>query len=367
MTWIMNIIGYPLGWVMWAAFKVIPVYSVALTIFTIIVRAAMLPLSIKQQKNTAHAALFRPKVDEINKKYANNREKAQEEINKLYEKEGYNPLGGCSSLFIQLPILYGFIDVVYRPMTHILRLPKDIISTAQSVLEKAGVEFSTKRAMDIEMQMMGYVDKYKDALIDGIGLENYEKMASLDMNLFGVINLGEMPTWSFNWLILIPLFSLITALAASFINMKLTGQNMEGQGKGCNFAMVFLMPFMSAYFSFIVPAGVGLYWIISNVVSCAQSVVLKKLITPEKVAAELEANRAKGKKQKKSKMMQRLVEAQKQQAEMQKGAFTEEERRQIESKYKAAENSNKTKGMSEKEKIAEARRRYAEKYGDDVE
>lgn len=367
MNWIMNIIGYPLGWVMWAAFKVIPVYSIALIIFTIIVRAAMLPLSIKQQKNTAHGALFRPKIDEINKKYANNREKAQEEINKLYEREGYNPFGGCSSLFIQLPILYGFIDVVYRPMTHILRLPKDVIATVQSVLEKAGVDFSTNRAMDIEMQMMGYVDKYKDALIDGVGADTYEKIASLDMSLFGVINLGEMPTWGLNWLILIPLFSLITALASSFISMKMTGQSMDGQGKGCNYAMVFLMPFMSAYFSFIVPAGVGLYWIISNIVSCAQSVVLKRLITPEKVAEQLARDKAKGKKQKKSKMMQRLVEAQKQQAEMQQGALSEQERRQLENKQKAIENASKTKGMSEKERIAEARRRYAEKYGDDVE
>ncbi len=367
MDWIMNIIGHPLGWIMWAAYNVIPVYSIALILFTIIVRAAMLPLSIKQQKNTAHGALFRPKIDEINKKYANNREKAQEEINKLYEREGYNPFSGCSSLFIQLPILYGFIDVVYRPMTHILRLPKDIIATAQSVLTEAGVEFSTRRALDIEMQMMGYVDRYKDALIDGIGIDNYEKMASLDMKFFGVINFGDTPTWGFNWLILIPLFSLITALASSFISMKMSGQNMEGQGKGCNYAMIFLMPFMSAYFSFLVPAGVGFYWIISNIVACIQSIILKKLITPEKVAAQIERDRAKGKKQKKSKMMQRLVEAQKQQAEMQQGALSEQEKKQLENKQKAIENAAKTKGMSEKERIAEARRRYAEKYGDDVE
>ncbi len=367
MTWLMNIIGYPLGWIMWAAFKVVPIYSIALVLFTVIVKAAMLPLSIKQQKNTAHGALLRPKIDEINKKYANNREKAQEETNKLYEKEGYNPLAGCSSLFIQLPIIYGFIDVVYRPMTHILRLPKDVITTAQKVLTDAGVEFSKRSTMDIEMQMMGYVDKYKTELIAGIGAENYDKMASVDMNLFGVINLGEIPTWTFNFLILIPLFSLLTAMLSSFISMKMTNQNTEGQGKGCNYAMVFLMPFMSAYFSFLVPAGVGLYWIISNVVACVQSIVLRKLITPEKVAAQLEANRKKGKKQKKSKFMQKLAEAQRQQAEMQQNALSESERRALAQKQEAKENAKKNAGMSEKEKIAEARRRYAEKYGDDVQ
>lgn len=364
MNWLMNIIGYPLGWVMWAAYKIVPVYAIALIIFTIIVRAAMIPMAVKQQRNTAHGALFRPKIDEINKKYANNRQKAQEEINKLYEREGYNPLSGCSSLFIQLPILYGFIDVVYRPMTHILRLPKEVISSAQAILEKAGVEFSQRSAMDIEMQMMGYVDKYKDVLVDGIGLENYDKMASLDMNLFGIINLGAIPTWSFNWLILIPVFSLLTALASSFLSMKMSNQNMEGQGKGCSYAMMFGMPFMSAYFSFLVPAGVGLYWIISNIVGAVQSAILKKIITPEKVLEKLARDKAKGKVKKKTKFMTKLLQAQ-EQAAAQQGAFSEQEQKAAEARKKAISDSKNSQGMSDSEKLAEARRRYAEKYGDE--
>ena len=226
MNWLMNIIGYPLGWVMWLAYQVVPIYSVALIIFTIIMRLAMIPLSVKQQRNTAHMALFKPKIDAINKRYANNKQKAQEEINKLYEREGYNPFGGCSSLFIQLPIIYGLIDVVYRPMTHLLRLDKTIIAKAQEILEGTKAISNTK-SMGVELEILGQLDKHKDILVDGLGQEVYDKMTSLDLNLFGVINLGEIPTWAFNWLILIPVFSLLTALASSFISMKMTQTSNE--------------------------------------------------------------------------------------------------------------------------------------------
>jgi len=370
MEWLMNLIGYPLGWVMWLAYKIVPVYSIALIIFTIIMRAVMLPLSIKQQRNSAHMALFRPKVDAINKKYANNRQKAQEEINKLYEREGYNPFGGCSSLLIQLPVIYGLIDVVYRPMTHLLRLESSVIESAKLLLEKAGVDFATART-DIQLRILGKIDEYKDVLIngtggiEGIGAEAYDKMASLDLNLFGIINLGDTPTWAFNALLLIPVFSLLTALASSFISMKMTQDNNEAQGKGCMYGMLFGMPFMSAYFSFIVPAGVGLYWIISNIVAAVQSVVLRKIITPEKVAAKLERDKQKGKKVKKSKFMTKLMEAQ-EQAAVQQGGYSQKEKELSDEQKKALAEAQRTKALSDKEKLAEARRRYAEKYGDDI-
>ena len=364
MNWLMNIIGYPLGWVMWLAYQVVPVYSIALIIFTVIVRAAMIPLSVKQQKNTAHMALFKPKVDAINKRYANNKQKAQEEINKLYEREGYNPLGGCSSLFIQLPIIYGLIDVVYRPMTHLLRLDKGVIAKAQEILE--GVKaISNTKSLGVELEILGQLDKHKDILVDGLGEKVYNQMTSLDLNLFGVINLGEMPTWAFNWLFLIPVFSLLTALLSSIISMKMTQTNDDAQGKGCSYAMMFGMPFMSAYFSFLVPAGVGLYWIISNVLQGIQSIILRKIITPEKVAAKLEKDKAKGKGAKKSKFMTKLLEAQ-EQAAAQQGAYSDKEKAAADEKKKALDEAKRAKGLSDSEKLAEARKRYAEKYGDDI-
>lgn len=363
MNWLMEIIGYPLGWIMWAAYKVVPVYALALVIFTVIVKVAMLPLAIKQQRNTAHGMLFRPQIDAINKKYENNKQKAQEEINKLYEKEGYSPFAGCSSLFIQLPIIYGFIDVVYRPMTHILRLGSENIAKIKEAVVNAG--FKVNNQMAAEMEILGSAEKYKDVIVKATSEGVYNDIISLDTDLFGIMNLGDTPALGvFNWLWIIPIFALITAMASSFITMKMTQQQNQGQNQGCNYAMTFLMPFMSAYFSFMVPAGVGLYWIISNVVTGVQSVILRKVITPEKVAAKIQKDREAGKIKKKKTLMSKLVEAQ-EGAIAAQGAASEKEQQELSNKQKAISDSKKNKGMSEKDKIAEARRRYAEKYGDD--
>lgn len=369
MTWLMNIIGYPLGWIMWLAYEIIPIYSIALIIFTVIVRAAMIPLSVKQQRNTVHMQLLRPKVEEIQKKYKNNPQKSQEEVNKFYEKEGYNPFSGCSTMFLQLPIIYGLIDVVYRPMTHLLRMPAEIIDRATKILTAIDADLVGKRAgMDVQLKILGNLSKYEDKFIngidgiEGIGAKAFEEMSSIDLNLFG-INLGDIPTWGWNLLMIIPVLSFVTALLSSIITMKMTDQS-SGQGKGCTYGMMFGMPFISAYFSFLVPAGVGLYWIISNVVGTVQSIVLRKIITPEYVEKKLEADKKKGKKKKKSKFMQKLIEAQ-EAAAAQQGAASEGEVKAAKAKNAQVLEAEKKLSMSDKEKLAAARKRYAEKYGDE--
>ena len=118
-----SIIGYPLGYIMWAIYEVIcknTGASIGL-VFTFIVKLAMLPLSIRQQKNTAKSAIFAPKVREIQQKYKNNQEKQQQELAKL-QQQGYSPMGGCGTMAITFLLLFGVLDVVYKPMTHIMHM-----------------------------------------------------------------------------------------------------------------------------------------------------------------------------------------------------------------------------------------------------
>lgn len=118
-----SIIGYPLGYILWAIYELIckntgASIGVAILVFTFIVKLAMLPLSIKQQKNSAKSAIFAPKVREIQQKYKNNQEKQQQELAKL-QQQGYSPMGGCGTMLITFLLLFGVLDVVYKPMTHI--------------------------------------------------------------------------------------------------------------------------------------------------------------------------------------------------------------------------------------------------------
>ena len=127
-----NLIGTPLGWILYFFYEfVCSNVGVAILLFTLVVKLAMLPLAIKQQKNTAKSAIFAPKVREIQQKYAKNQQKQQEELAKLQE-QGYNPMGGCGSLLLSFLILFGVIDVVYKPMTHILHVPSQNI---QAIIE----------------------------------------------------------------------------------------------------------------------------------------------------------------------------------------------------------------------------------------
>lgn len=133
--------GVPLGYLLYFIYNFIcSNVGIAILIFTFVVKCAMLPIYIKQQKNQAKSAIFMPKVQEIQKKYANNREKQQEELMKL-QQEGYKPMGGCGSLLLSFLILFGVIDVVYKPLTHIVHMKSDKITSV--VEESYNVELTT--------------------------------------------------------------------------------------------------------------------------------------------------------------------------------------------------------------------------------
>lgn len=99
MGFISELIGYPLGWIMWAVYALVKNYGVAILIFTFIVRLILFPLSVKQQKSTAAMAAFQPKLDKLKKQYANNPNKLQEEQMKLYAEENINPMASCLPMF----------------------------------------------------------------------------------------------------------------------------------------------------------------------------------------------------------------------------------------------------------------------------
>ncbi|MBD5080930.1 MAG: membrane protein insertase YidC [Ruminococcaceae bacterium] len=126
----------PLGYIMWLCYLLVNNFGWAIIIFTIIIKAAMFPLSLKQQKNMAKSQLFMPKVKEIQTKYRNNQEKMQEEMAKL-QKEGYNPMGGCGTMLITFLILFGVIDVVYKPMTHMEHLNWSDSGAVNSIVSSA--------------------------------------------------------------------------------------------------------------------------------------------------------------------------------------------------------------------------------------
>ncbi|MCI8648607.1 MAG: membrane protein insertase YidC [Anaerotruncus sp.] len=348
-----TIFGYPLGWVMYICYKVIPIYGLALILFTILTRVLLLPLSIKQQKSMVKMKIFQPRMMEIQKKYANNREKMAEEMNRLYAEEGYNPMMGCLPMMIQLPILFGLLDVIYRPMTHILHIGGDVINRAFEIAEpvlRAAAADPTKmveltKDYAAQLKVIGVIQQNPELFSGLEGLAN--SVGTLNLNFLG-IDLTQTPSLgSFNILWVIPILSFITSLLLSLFTMKQTQSagDEAAAAAGMTKGMMLMMPLMSGYFAFILPAGVGIYWVISNVLMALQTYLLNKFMNPtemaEKAKAEYEARREQQRKEK------------------------------IEAKRLARERgepSDLDKARSQKEinrlKLAAARKRDAERYGD---
>lgn len=349
------LLGYPLGWIMWAIYKVIPSYGVALIIFTLITKFAMVPLMIKQQKSMAKQTAFQPRLAELQNKYKNNKEKLNEEMMKLYQEEGYSPLSGCLPMLIQFPILFGLINVIYNPLTHIMRMSNDLIYAGFDIVQKLK-EAGTLTAMGIhenvyspQMTLISAIQKLPDQFVS-LDAEIVQRVQAFNFNFLG-IDLSAVPQIAFNALLIIPILSGVTSILLSWASMRQTKQTMgdNAAGSGMTKGMMLFTPVMSLVIAFQVPAGVGMYWIFTNIFSCVQMLVLNKYYNPkemaEKAKAEAEARREEQRAQK--------IEAKKKLKESGNG--------QDEEVLKQA--------LSQKEinrrKLAEARRRDAEKYGEE--
>ncbi len=401
MKLLMEIIGYPLGWIMWLAYQICHNYAWSIVIFTLITKIILFPISVKTQKNSAAMAAFSPKLEAIKKKYANNPQKMQEAQMELYEQENINPMSSCLPMVIQLLIVYGVLDVVYRPITHILRFGKDTIAQAADICR--GLEqFQNSSSFESrpELYIMQTIKNPEYAeLFMNLPDNFYQKVSDFNNMLFGTVDLGSIPTlhpavWDASavGLALIPIlsgvFQLILSIYSNFRQKKLNPE--AAKQMGSMNIMLYTMPIISVVFTFSFPAGVGFYWAISSLFSLFSTIILNKIYTPEYVQKLIEKDKLKNKKKKKSGMMERyrqMMEEQNgtvhtsgnivsskssddddssinlsksQQKEMERKLIAEK-RKKIEEKYK-----DDYEGLTEKEikLIEEARIRQAKKYGE---
>ena len=157
-----SLIGTPLGYILYFIYRFIcSNVGLAILIFTFIVKLAMLPLSIKQQKSSAKSAVFQPKVMEIQQKYRNNPQKQQDELMKL-QQQGYKPMSGCGTMLLSFLLLFGVIDVVYKPLTHIVHMSKENIT--EMVEESYNVEVASFFAEELSKSEEELDDAGKERL-----------------------------------------------------------------------------------------------------------------------------------------------------------------------------------------------------------
>ena len=190
-----KICGYPMGLIMWLIYTLVKNYGVSIIIFTLIVRLILFPFSIKQQKSTAALQSLTPKLERLKKQYGNNQEKLNEETMKLYAEENVNPMSSCSTALIQFPFLFGIIDVVYRPITHILRVNKDVLARATEIAKEYFVNEGNNFTSRPELFIIKLFQTDPDKLAELPELT--EKLATFNNTFLG-LDLGLIPKYAFD-------------------------------------------------------------------------------------------------------------------------------------------------------------------------
>ena len=378
MNFIYDIIGYPLGFLMSLIYNFVDNYAIAIILFTLVTKILLSPVNYITQKNAARMRLLNPKIAKLRKSYSNNPTKLQEETQKLYHQEGINQMASCLPSIIQMLLLFGVLDVVYKPLTHILRLGKDFIRNAISIANDttvaAGGKAISSGALNCELRTMeqiqiaGNADKFSalDAGKIGSISDFYDKFT-----LFGA-NLGKTPslhpeTWNGESIILflIPfLAGLSQLLYTIYSQMYQKKHNPDMASMGCMNVLLFMMPVMSVVFAFALPAGVGFYWIWSSIFSFLITFALNIYFSDERTVKINEKEKEKAriyaeKHPEKKTLMQKLLEQQAALEQQQNGGSS------ASGKKGGGKISRSEMNKVNRDKIAEARRRMAEKYGDE--
>ncbi len=283
-------LAVPFGWVLSGLYSLTDSYLLSIFLLTLVVRLLILPASVKQQKNSAKQVRLQTKVNKIKQKYAGNQQKIQEETQALYQREGFSAANmGCTSLMIPMIVMIGLYGVIYTPLTSVLRFSSDTVNQIKEVMGIVATGNSKRAGNMVELEILSKFTDFKDKLVDVIGSGELDELAKLKENftLFGMDLTATPNAKEFNVLWLIPILSFATAMASSiFMFIKQRKQNPEMAKNPTMGCMTFMSPMMSLWFTFMFPAGVGVYWIMSNVISFVQQVVLSALYSPKKVIAQ---------------------------------------------------------------------------------
>lgn len=305
----MSTIGYyicvPFAWLVRLFYDLTNSYGVALILFTLVIKLIMLPFQMKSKKSMMRMSRVSGQMQDLQKRYAKNQAKLQEEMQKLYEEEGVNPMSGCLWSFLPLPILMALYSIIRQPITHFMMLSKDVLQTVVQSVADAGVDLTNIVMMDkatgapalkdglYQMAAYGQINLVK--AVQEMGLSTPDGWFNVNYKFLG-LDLTATPweyvksftfTWAVIGVILIPILAGLSQFVFSKLTMK-TQPQADAAGGASMKSMMYMMPLFSVYIAFIMPAALGVYWIAQSVFSLIQEAILNKTFSA-KLSEEEEA------------------------------------------------------------------------------
>ena len=290
-----NAIAKPFGLLMMWLYENFQNYGLSVIVFALIVKLILLPFQMRAKRSTMRMTRLQPRIKELEKKHAANKRKFNEEVQKLYREENVKPMAGCLWNLIPFPILIALYQAIRFPLTIMMGVPSELLTKAtdtapagaiQAMLDKLG--FSTN--MNAAYEQIAQTQFISRAENWPFFANLSEKLRQIDYSFLG-LDLGMKPQlkvlWQGDWsdpdtkklllLLIIPILAAGLTLLQSKVSMKLTnsGDANDPQQKSAQ-SMMYMMPLMTLYFAFIMPAALGVYWIAGSVFAIIQEMLLNK-------------------------------------------------------------------------------------------
>ena len=291
---IFNWFGSLLGYLLWFLYEIVRNYGVAIVLFTVIVKVLVFPFSIKQQKSMASQAKVQKKVRELQKIYANDKMKLNEETQKLYQKEGVSMTGGCLPMLIPLPILFGIYCSVIYPLRNALHIDANVVNQATQMLSKIPGVSTTFVSQYGEIEIIKHFSELRDYLTM-FSADDVAKIESFSrgFTFLGLDLLATPQSSSFQSMMwIIPALCLVTSLLMQLLMTKLQPAAAAAQQQqGCMKYFLYVMSLFTAWLAFTMPGAVGFYWIVQNLLGILQSFITYKFFSQNDLIARAEAAR----------------------------------------------------------------------------
>ena len=289
---LMDIIRVPFGYVLEFFYNLTSNYGVALILFSLVVKLLLLYPSAKGKKNMMKMSRMAPQLKQLEKKYGDDKEAYQRATVALYKEEGISPTGGCLWTLLPLLILIPLYTVIRQPMVYLMHLTMEQAETIVEVIKAGGIELG-KQEFYHQMIAANYIPQFLPQIREALPELADVALEGINVDFLG-INLGMVPNfkiWAFevyNWanigLFLLPVFSAGTQFLSSLLTQKLNssvasnekGEKDKASADAVNQtskSLLYMMPLMSLWIGFVMPAALSIYWIAQAVFSTLQEVV----------------------------------------------------------------------------------------------
>ncbi len=268
----------PFAWLTRVFYSLTGSYGLALILFTLVVKLVILPFQLKGKKSMLRMSRMQGKIKDIQTRYANNRQRQQEEMANLYAQEGVNPMSGCLWSFLPFPILIALYAIIRQPLRYLMGLSMDTITAVTDAATKLGytVAEGSQAAAYEQIYLAKFVHQNWESFngqFDGLINLDYNflgmDLASQGSTLFKQITTGGWPVIG---VLLLPVIATALQFLMTLISMKSSGNTAGAQGK----MMMYLMPLMTLWMGYILPAALCVYWIANTAFSVIQEQVLNK-------------------------------------------------------------------------------------------